>query len=147
MTDIAALESWAEPLLSKLSSSSRLALANEIGKALRRSQQERIKAQRNPDGSAYAPRKVDALSGQVKRKAMFLKLRTTRYMKMRATANMVSVGYFDRVAKVARVHQEGLRDTTRPGGPLVRYTERRLLGFSESDLEFIKTLMLQHLSS
>lgn len=35
------------------------------------------------------------------------------------------------VARIARVHQEGLTDPVRPGGPKARYDKRVLLGFTK----------------
>ncbi len=53
-----ALEDWAAVLLGQLEPASRNKLARSVGQALRRSQQQRIIAQQNPDGSKYAPRKL-----------------------------------------------------------------------------------------
>lgn len=54
--DLDLLESWVEPLLDRLSSKERKTLARQIGIALRKSQSQRIRQQRNVDGSRYAPR-------------------------------------------------------------------------------------------
>ncbi|WP_255213944.1 phage virion morphogenesis protein, partial [Burkholderia pseudomallei] len=56
--DLQALERWAGGLLAKLSPAARRQLLRELGRDLRRAQQSRVAAQRNPDGSAYEPRKV-----------------------------------------------------------------------------------------
>ncbi len=58
------LEDWAAGLLGQLEPASRNKLARSIGQALRRSQQQRIIAQRNPGGSKYAPRKQRNLRGK-----------------------------------------------------------------------------------
>lgn len=55
--DLSRLEDWAGALLSRLSAAERRQLNVSIARDLRRSQQRRIKANRNPDGSAYALRK------------------------------------------------------------------------------------------
>jgi len=55
--DLERLETWATPLLNKLSAGERRNLARKIAIALRRSQQRRIKKQQNVDGSQYEPRK------------------------------------------------------------------------------------------
>ena len=47
--------------------------------------------------------------GRVKRE-MFAKLRTHRYMKAKGTADEALVEFAGRVQRIARVHQEGLRD-------------------------------------
>ncbi|WP_038908157.1 phage virion morphogenesis protein [Dickeya oryzae] len=51
-------------ILSGLSPAGRLKTARQVGQALRRSQQQRIRAQRNPDGSAYATRRRKVLRSQ-----------------------------------------------------------------------------------
>src|SRR5260363_336760 len=52
-----AVEAW---MGARLQPSARRRLARTLAVALRRSQQSRIAAQRNPDGSAFAPRKARA---------------------------------------------------------------------------------------
>ncbi|HBA9121024.1 TPA: phage virion morphogenesis protein, partial [Escherichia coli] len=70
-------------LIAAISPAGRRKLAAEIAKELRRSQQQRIKQQKAPDSSPYQARKrqpLRAKKGRIK-KAMFQKLRTSRYMK------------------------------------------------------------------
>src|SRR5260363_398366 len=55
-----AREAWMGARLARLQPSARRRLARTLAVALRRSQQSRIAAQRNPDGSAFAPRKARA---------------------------------------------------------------------------------------
>ncbi|WP_085656137.1 phage virion morphogenesis protein [Pseudomonas sp. B11(2017)] len=150
MTDrLEALEDWAAGLLGQLEPTSRNRLARSIGQALRRSQQQRIIAQRNPDGSAYAPRKQRNLrgkQGRVKRKVkMFQKLRTASFLKVQGDGNAISVGFTGRIVRIAKVHQYGLRDRAERGAPSVTYAQRELLGFSNSDLELVRDLLLDHL--
>lgn len=67
-------------LIGALSQAGRRKLAAEIAKELRRSQQQRIKQQKAPDGTPYQARKrqpLRAKSGRIKR-AMFKKLRAAR---------------------------------------------------------------------
>ncbi len=52
-----AIETWAATLLANLSGTKRRHIANQIAKELRKSQQERIKAQLQPDGTPFTPRK------------------------------------------------------------------------------------------
>lgn len=147
--NLEALEDWAGGLLSQLEPAARNKLARELGQALRRSQQQRIAAQRNPDGSKYVPRKQRDLRGKqnrVKRKAqMFQKLRTASHMKVKGDANAVAVGFTGRVARIARVHQYGLKDRAKPGAPDVSYKQRALLGLTESDINIIHDELLRHL--
>lgn len=147
--DLSALENWATPLLQALTGPERRRLAREVGQALRRSQQARIAAQQNPDGSDYAPRKAQDNTNARKakgriRRAMFTKLRTARFLRILLDDEGVSVGFTGRTAKIATVHQEGGRDAARPGGRSIRYEARVLLGLTEDDRQMIADLILKH---
>ena len=148
--DLDALEGWAGVLLSKLEPAARIKLARSIGQGLRRTQQTRLISQQNPDGSKFVPRKQRNLrgkQGRIKRKlAMFKKLRTASYLKVRGDSNAVTVGFTGRIARIARVHQYGLNDRAEPGAPDVRYEQRELLGLNEADLDLIRDKLLNHLT-
>lgn len=146
--NLEALETWAAVLLARLEPGERSKLARSIGQELRRSQQKRVMAQENPDGSKFAPRKQRNLrgkQGRVKRKlAMFKKLRTASYLKVRGDSNAVTVGFTGRIARIARVHQYGLKDRAARGAPEVLYDQREVLGFTEDEKSklYDKLLML-----
>ncbi|NWD44443.1 phage virion morphogenesis protein [Pseudomonas yamanorum] len=149
-SNLEALETWAAVLLARLEPGERSKLARSVGQELRRSQQKRVMAQENPDGTRYAPRKRRDLrgkQGRVRRKlAMFKKLRTARYLKVRGDRNTVTVGFTGRVARIARVHQYGLKDRAERGAPEVRYEQREPLGFTDADLDLIRDGILVHLT-
>ncbi|MCO7626415.1 phage virion morphogenesis protein [Pseudomonas fluorescens] len=146
-----ALEDWAAGLLGQLEPASRNKLARSIGQVLRRSQQQRIIAQQNPDGSKYAPRKQRNLrgkQGRVKRKVkMFQKLRTASFFKVQGDSNAISVGFAGRVARIARVHQYGLKDRAAPAAPEVKFEQRAILGFTDAELDLIRDQMLIYFTS
>ncbi len=150
MADLEALEDWAAGLLGRLHPSARNKLARNVGQALRRSQQQRIIAQRNPDGSKYAPRKQRNLrgkQGRIKRKVkMFQRLRTASFLRVQGDGRAISVGFTGRVARIARVHQYGLRDRAEPGAPDVKYEQREVLGFTDADLDLIRDQLLSYLT-
>lgn len=145
--DLSALEDWAGGLLARLSAPERRKLNQDIARELRRSQQQRIAAQRNPDGSAYAPRKprknLRGKKGRIKR--MFTKLSQAKHLKLQSTSEAIVVGFVGRTARLARVHQYGLRDRAARGAPDTQYAERRLLGLTDADLELIRDRLLEHL--
>ncbi|MGY2295016.1 phage virion morphogenesis protein [Pseudomonas yamanorum] len=149
-SNLESLETWAAVLLARLEPGERSKLARSVGQELRRSQQKRVMAQENPDGTRYAPRKQRDLrgkQGRVRRKlAMFKKLRTARYLKVRGDRNTVTVGFTGRVARIARVHQYGLKDRAERGAPEVRYEQREPLGFTDADLDLIRDGILVHLT-
>ncbi|MDU5488369.1 MAG: phage virion morphogenesis protein [Serratia liquefaciens] len=135
-------------LIAGLSASSRRQMAAEIAKRLRTSQQSRIKRQQAPDGAPYADRKrqpIRSKKGRVKRE-MFAKLRTNRYMKAKGTADEALVEFAGRVHRIARVHQEGLRDRPNRHSRDVQYDARPLLGFSEADRQIVEDVIITRLS-
>lgn len=129
MDNLHKVDQWLAALLANLEPAARQRMMRELAQELRRTQQQNIKLQRNPDGSGYEPRRVTAKTkkGRIKRQ-MFAKLRTTKYLKTAATADSASVQFTGQVQRIARVHHYGLRDRVSRRGPEVRYAERRLLG-------------------
>ena len=147
--ELRALEDWAGALLAKLEPKQRRQLNQGIARKLRRSQQQRIAAQRNPDGTPYAPRKarqpLRSKQGRVKQK-MFTKLRQARHLKLQSTASSIAIGFLGRTSRLARVHQYGLRDRPGKGQDDVQYNRRELLGFTDADLDMIRDELLAHLA-
>nr|WP_208298109.1 phage virion morphogenesis protein [Enterobacter sp. 725m/11] len=127
------VDAWLEALLANIEPSARKKMMRDLAQQLRRTQQNNIRLQRNPDGSAYEARKVTARSkkGRIKRKQMFSKLRTARFLRVSSSVNSASVAFEGRVQRIARVHHYGLRDRVSRKGPEVRYAERRLLGVND----------------
>lgn len=145
--DLQQLNDWIAPLIDKLGATERRALAKEVARDLRRSQRDRIKAQEEPDGTPFEPRKNLAdRSGRVRRKGMFSKIRQSKYMKIRTSADEAAVTFAGRVAHIARVHQEGRRARVERGGPQYNYPERRLLGYTRADRERIQKSLIDHLT-
>lgn len=131
-------------LIAALSPAARRKLAGEIAKEMRKSQQQRIKQQKAPDGSPYQARKrqpLRAKSGRIKR-AMFQKLRTSRYMKATGRENSAVVEFTGKVQRIAQIHQYGLKDRPTAHGKEVQYAERPLLGFSFEDEILIRDLVI-----
>ncbi|OLU22475.1 phage virion morphogenesis protein [Pseudomonas sp. PA15(2017)] len=144
-----ALEDWAGALLAKLGPTERRQLTQRVARNLRRSQQQRIATQRNPDGTAYAPRKsrkqLRGKRGRIRR-TMFAKLRTAKLLKLQSNADRVSIAFLGRAARIARVHQQGLNDRPGRGQADVRYERRELLGFTPAELDAIRDQLLEHLT-
>lgn len=148
VNNLEALETWAAVLLDRLEPGERGKLARSIGQELRRSQQTRVIAQENPDGSKYAPRKQRNLrgkQGRIRRKLeMFKKLRTVSFLRVQGDSNAISVGFTGRVARIARVHQYGLRDRAEQGAPDVKYEQREVLGFTSENLDSIRESLITY---
>jgi len=144
------LESFAErlgALINNLEPPAQKEMARAIAKRLRASQQQNIKRQQAPDGTPFKPRRAEPVrkkKGRVKR-GMFVKLRTTKYMKAKATNSEASVEFVGKVQRMARVHHYGLRDRPARGAKEVPYDERPLLGLNEMDRLTIEELLLMAL--
>ncbi|WP_374365936.1 phage virion morphogenesis protein [Stutzerimonas sp.] len=147
--DLQALEDWAGALLNQLQPAERRKVTQAVARDLRRSQQQRIVAQKNADGTPYAPRKprqpLRAKAGRIKQRKMFAKLRTARYLRLQSDADSIAIGFAGRVSRIARVHQYGLRDRPGQGAPDTSYARRQLLGFSAADLELIRDRLVEQL--
>ncbi|KTH84960.1 phage tail protein [Enterobacter hormaechei subsp. steigerwaltii] len=148
MSDIAPFEQRLEALIASLSPAGRRRLTVDIAKAMRQRQQQRIKSQTAPDGSAYTPRKrqpIKGKKGRIKRE-MFAKLRTSRYMKASGDDSSAAVEFTGKVQRIARVHQSGLKDKPGRDSPAVQYPERQLLGFSDDDQQLVESIIIRYLA-
>lgn len=149
MSDFKPFDDRLNGLIAALSPAARRRLAREIAKELRKSQQQRIKQQKAPDGSPYQVRKrqpLRAKTGRIKR-AMFQKLRTSRYMKATGRENRAVVEFTGKVQRIARVHQYGLKDRPNAHAQDVQYAERQLLGFSQNSIQMVEKLIIKHFSN
>nr|WP_286632634.1 phage virion morphogenesis protein [Escherichia coli] len=106
MAELQKVDDWLSALLANLESAARSRMMRQLAQELRRTQQQNIRMQRNPDGSSYEPRRVTARSkkGRIKRQ-MFTKLRTTKYLKTAASADSASVQFEGKVQRIARDHR------------------------------------------
>lgn len=147
MSESRELEAWLAGMLTKLDAPARRVLARAVAAELRRRQAARIAEQRNPDGSPYVPRKPQLRhrAGRIRR-AMFVRLRLTRYMKTGADANSAVVTFAGNAQRIAAVHHFGLRDRVNKLGLTTQYPVRELLGMSGSEVEFIADLILRHIT-
>lgn len=136
-------------LLAALSPAGRRKLAGEIAKELRKSQQQRIKQQKAPDGSPYQARKrqpLRAKTGRIKR-AMFQKLRTSRYMKATGRSDTAVVEFVGKVQRIAQIHQYGLKERSNSHAQEVQYPSRPLIGFNSNQKKNIENMLILHINS
>lgn len=136
-------------LLASLSPAGRRKLAGEIAKQLRAAQQQRIKLQKAPDGSPYQARKrqpLRAKTGRIKR-AMFEKLRTSRYMKATGRSDTAVVEFAGKVQRIAQIHQYGLKERSNSHAQEVQYPSRPLLGFNSNQKKNIENMLILHINS
>ncbi|MEF0647078.1 phage virion morphogenesis protein [Acinetobacter nosocomialis] len=145
MAELEFLSEHLNALLTTLSDAERRKFAMMIARKVRASQSQRITRQQNPDGSSYIPRKnLRNKKGQIKRK-MFMKLKTAKFMKIEKIPDGVTIGFDQRVSRLARIHQDGLVDTLKYNGRTfkVRYAQRILLGFTDAEVEIIENDVLK----
>lgn len=142
------IEARFSALISALAPAARKLLALKIAGLLRTSQGLRIAAQKNPDGSDFEPRKPQLRNRRKNLRAgMFNKLRTSKYLKASATADSAIVSFSRDVQRIARVHQQGLRDKVSRTGREADYPARQLLGISASDEIAITEIVTHHLAN
>lgn len=147
--DIDALAGWVEPLLRKMDPSQRRNLMKAISRDLRKENQERMKGQQDPDGQKWEPRKRQSLRGkrgQIRKKAMFTKLRTAKYLKIRTSPDSAGLAFAGPAGRIAAIHHYGLRSKVDKDGPIYDYPARRLIGFGRSDLDRIADRVLSHIT-
>ncbi|MCM7805998.1 phage virion morphogenesis protein [Enterobacter kobei] len=145
MSELKPFDDRLNGLIAALSPAARRKLAGEIAKELRKSQQQRIKLQKAPDGSPYQARKrqpLRAKTGRIKR-AMFQKLRTSRYMKATGSESSAVVEFTGKVQRIAQIHQYGLKDRPNIHSKDVQYAERQLLGITVLDQKLIEKIILK----
>jgi len=142
------VDAWLDALLAKLEPAERKKMLREVARDVRRIQQTNMTAQRAPDGSVWEPRRVSARTnpGRIKRK-MFVKLKTAKYLKAKATGDSADVAFVPAVQRLARVHHYGLRDRVSRRGIKVKYAERPLIGFNSKDEKNINDLLIAWLTN
>ncbi|WP_312044006.1 phage virion morphogenesis protein [Erwinia sp.] len=147
MNGLEAFDARLNALIGNLSPAARKEMARTIAKRLRAGQQQNIKRQQAPDGTAFKPRKAPARKkkGRIKRE-MFAKLRTAKYMKAKGTADDAVVEFTGNVQRMARVHHYGLRDQPARGGKEVQYEARPLLGINHKVRILIEKCIIKELN-
>jgi phage virion morphogenesis protein len=132
MSDLDHVASWAHALLARLDPAAQRRLNRKVAADLRKGQAKRIAAQKK--------------KGSIRKRAMFLRLRTSKFLRTTASPTDLTVGFIGRASRIARVHQDGLTDQVAPGGKRVRYARRGLLGMTDADIDIVADSLLRHLA-
>ena len=145
MAELQKVDDWLSALLANLEPAARSRMMRQLAQELRRTQQQNIRMQRNPDGSSYEPRRATARSkkGRIKRQ-MFAKLRTTKSLKTAASADSASVQFAGKVQRIARVHHYGLRERIQRINMSIKYPCRKLLGVNEQLIIDLEKLLVDY---
>ncbi|MDG6896592.1 hypothetical protein A6A19_00925 [Actinobacillus delphinicola] len=135
-------------LIIALAPSARLKLMRQISIDLAKNQRKRITAQQNPDGTAFAPRKISLRrrkkQNRIKTKKMFSKIKSARFLKRTVTDNGLTIGYSGKISEIASMHQYG--GIERHGKKVYHMPQREILGVSKEDKELVEKLIMQQLS-
>lgn len=147
MSGVHELDAYLAGLLAKLDAPQRRVLARAVAVELRRQQSARIAAQRNPDGTAYEPRKPQLRHkrGGIRR-AMFTRLRMAKWLKAEADPNTAVVTFAGTAQRIATVHHFGLRDRVNKNGLTAKYAARQLLGLTDLDVSRVVNTVFQHMN-
>ncbi|WP_342755514.1 phage virion morphogenesis protein [Pantoea sp. MBD-2R] len=142
MNGLEAFDERLSALIGNMSPAARKEMARTIAERLRAGQQQNIKRQQAPDGTAFKPRKAPARKkkGRIKRE-MFAKLRTAKYLKAKGSGDDAVVEFAGNVQRMARVHHYGLRDRPARGGKEVQYEARPLLGLGLNAINDIESIL------
>lgn len=156
MAELQALETWATTLLQKLAPAQRSRMLLDVARRLRTANARRMRAQTDPEGAAWTPRKAPGQALRSKRERlrqearqrnpMFAKLRQQKYLKARRDGDAAVVEFAGRAARIARVHHFGETDAVNPGGPSYDYPARELLGITSEDAEALRDVLLGYLA-
>lgn len=137
MDAINGLNHWLDQIALLLEPSQRRELMRRLAQGLRVRFRDRIKQQRDPNGSRFIPRKRDQI-GNIKRQgAMFKNI--GKQLKTEYSENHAAVGFGGRTGFVASVHQEGKSIRPNKNAKPTRYPIRETVGFSKDDQEWIKS--------
>lgn len=145
MDAIAGLNHWLDQIALQLEPAQRRELMRRLAQGLRVRMRDRIRQQRDPDGSRFIPRKRDQI-GNIKRQGAMFKQLVGR-IKTDYSADHAAVGFGGRDGFIARIHQEGR--TVRPykTAQPTRYPRRELAGFSDDDKRWAQQQIFEFLVS
>lgn len=140
------LSEWLAPLLHKLEPAERAKLMRSISRFARERNQKRIRSQIEPDGNRFTPRKPSLRrTGNIKRGAMFTKLRLNKFLMQTSTASNAEVFWAGRTGRIAQMHHFGKQETI--NGKKYDYPSRHLLGLNNIDEDDMMDMILQHLGN
>lgn len=134
--ELSAVDEQLLRLVSALGTLERRKALRAIGQGLRKSHLQRIRANRQPDGSAMLKR-------QRGNRAMFKKMGA--WLQVKANDEQVQMGFFGRVGWIATNHQWGR--SLQKQGRTIHFPVRILVGLSESDKQMVRSLLLQSIST
>jgi len=85
-------------------------------------------------------------TGRIRRRAMFRRLATARFLRSGVDDEGLWVGFSGKVSRIASVHQYGLQDKPSLRAKAVPYAKRELLGATSADREHLLDLLYSYVS-
>lgn len=133
--DFAPLDEALEDLTSRIDMPARKGMARRVATDLRASNAKRIRANQTPDGSPMEPRKPRRDKKRLAQVKMFRGAVKPAYLRKESSAAGATVGFAGAMARIMRVHHDGLRDKVSrdPKSPSVDYPARPVLGLTPDD--------------
>lgn len=128
------LASWLERINQQLDANQKRKLNRRISTKMRTAWKRRIKAQKDPDGRKFTPRKRDQ-AGSIRRGAMFKRL--PKMLKTAYSSRHAEIGFSGRTAEVMKVHQFGQTIKPNENSKPTRYPVRETIGWSDDDKKLI----------
>lgn len=139
-------------------------LACAIATEIRGANAKRLKANVTPDGAAMQPRKpsergtvrarrvrdhLTRMKRSTKVEKMFQRAAAPQYLRKWSSTGEAQVGFVGMMARIMRVHHEGLRDRVvrgDAGSPEVTYPERPVIGLTAGDRDRVLTKAADHVT-
>lgn len=143
MSELAPLADWLRQVSDRLDDSQRRVLLRRIAQITKESIKRQISAQRSPDGTPFAPRKIRRQKGKVRGK-MFKQ--ANRQLRTQVTAERAEIGFGGRYAQIMQVHQYGQTIRPSPNARPTTYPMRETIGISDDVAQQIERLVLEFLT-
>lgn len=141
------IDAWLVRALDGLDEGRLRGVLGDVAGVVRRRNQDRMLAQRGPDGERWAPRRrqTDRI-GRVRRAAKMMRgLRRARRLRIHPTGDGADIGWRGRDERIAAVHHFGGVDQVDEGIE-ADYPARPLLGLAPDDIADVRRRLLDHLA-
>ncbi len=140
MSDFGELTTWLQRIDEQLDDNQKSRLMQRISTKIKQQWSQRIRAQRDPSGAGFVPRKTKPRRflrqyRRIKTGAMFTK--APRLLNTAYSTSHAEIGFAGRMAAIMAVHQYGQVARPSPTVRPVQYAVRETVGFSSEDEQLI----------
>lgn len=99
-----------------------------------------------PVPDAYQNSSNPRRRGGLRRRTMFRRLASSKYLRVNTSDKGFWVGFTGKVSEIAGVHHYGLRDRPSLKAQTMNYPKRELLGATQADQDMLMDMVLAHFS-